>query len=84
MRPVALFWPYNDAQYHCMLRVIDGYFSRSAPKRPGSGRGCSFLRIRRLPVQCRFGVKTSDAGPGPYHYASGNLAAGDAKVGTNS
>ncbi len=35
MRPVALFWPYNDAQQRRLLRIIDEYFIRSAPECTG-------------------------------------------------
>jgi hypothetical protein len=46
MRPVALFWPYNDAQRRRLLRISDEYFSRSASGRAGSEYGCRSLRIR--------------------------------------
>jgi hypothetical protein len=52
---VALVWPYNNAQYCRLLRVIDAYFSRSAQERPGSGRTRHSLRIRcsRYCARCR-------------------------------
>ena len=56
------YWPYNDAQYHRLPRVIGGYFSSSAHERPGSGRGCRSLRICEIvggssgkPLPCPMG-----------------------------
>jgi len=37
MQPVALFWPYNDAQQRRSLRIIEEYFSRSALDCAGGG-----------------------------------------------
>jgi len=41
MRPMALFWPYNDAQHCRLLRIIDEYFNRSV-SRPGFLGGLDF------------------------------------------
>jgi hypothetical protein len=79
------------------MRAASKCSSHSAPDRPLPTSAALYqerkdlqrprrhwLRIRRLPVRCRFGVETHDAGRGPYHYASGNHTTGDAKVSTHS
>jgi hypothetical protein len=66
----GLIWPYKDAERHRQsVRIVDGYFSKSAGERAGRGCGCISLRICekvgvRVPPSAASSAAGSDLGTG--------------------